>query len=78
MDDDEILETLERMKKQVDEMSFRKVKVSDNNKHERRSRKDKEIIDCMHKLERLNSELQLLEEEEESILNAIKHEIQKK
>lgn len=29
-------------------------------------------MECMNKLERLGSELQLLEEEEENILNAIK------
>ena len=47
------------MKRQAEEISIRKVKVSEN-KHEKRSKKDKEILECMQKLERLSSELHLL------------------
>lgn len=74
MGDDEVIDILEKMKKQAEEISLRKVKQSEN-KHEKKHKKDKEVLECFSKLERLNTELALLEEEEESILSAIKREV---
>lgn len=54
MGDDEVIDILERMKKQAEEISLRKVKQSEN-KHEKKHKKDKEILECFSKLERLNT-----------------------
>lgn len=43
MDDDEVLDTLEKMKRQAQEMTLRKVKISEN-KQEKKHKKDKEIL----------------------------------
>jgi hypothetical protein len=74
MNDDEVLDTLEKMRRQAEEMALRKVKISET-KHEKKFKKEKEMLECLGKLEKINAEIALLEEEEESILNSLRKEI---